>query len=73
MRGGELVRAVSPRPFTVLCPAAYALADAGFDVWLASARGSKYGKKHAQLNPAGDASWDFSSVDGPLWVLLARV
>ncbi|XP_034234253.1 lipase 3-like [Thrips palmi] len=39
---------------------AYALADAGFDVWLASGRGSKYGKKHVQHAADSDEFWDFS-------------
>lgn len=59
-RGREQCRQVRERGRGSV--AAYALADAGFDVWLASGRGSKYGKKHAQLDPGSTEFWDFSSV-----------
>ncbi|XP_031341659.1 lipase 3-like isoform X2 [Photinus pyralis] len=40
----------------------YALADAGYDVWLANVRGTRYSRRHMFLNPDKNASsfWDFS-------------
>lgn len=48
------------RDILLSLPAAYALADAGFDVWLASGRGSKYAKKHKEHRPESESFWDFS-------------
>ena len=39
----------------------YALADAGYDVWLGNVRGNTYGRQHVSLNPDKDSSfWDFT-------------
>lgn len=39
----------------------YALADAGFDVWLGNARGTYYSRRHVTLNPDEDLEfWQFS-------------
>ncbi|XP_030080374.1 lipase 3-like [Drosophila hydei] len=39
----------------------YFLYDAGYDVWMANARGSRYSRAHAKLNPNTDkAYWSFS-------------
>jgi len=49
----------------------YALADAGYDVWLGNVRGNTYGRQHVSLNPDKDSSfWDFSfdehgAIDAP--------
>ncbi|KAK2979035.1 hypothetical protein RJ640_013669, partial [Escallonia rubra] len=36
------------------------LADDGFDVWLASTRGTKYSRGHTSLSPEGAAYWDWT-------------
>ncbi|KAA8526557.1 hypothetical protein F0562_008240 [Nyssa sinensis] len=36
------------------------LADNGFDVWLASTRGTKYSRGHTSLSPDDPAYWDWS-------------
>ncbi|VEN47859.1 unnamed protein product [Callosobruchus maculatus] len=39
----------------------YALVDAGYDVWMGNARGTRYGRKHIRMNPNKDPDfWDFS-------------
>jgi len=49
----------------------YALADAGYDVWLGNVRGNTYGRQHVSLNPDKDSTfWDFSfdehgAIDAP--------
>jgi len=49
----------------------YALADAGYDVWLGNVRGNTYGRRHVSLNPDKDSTfWDFSfdehgAIDAP--------
>ena len=46
-----------------LSPAFY-LANLGYDVWVANARGNKYSRQHKYLNPDKDASfWNFSFFD----------
>lgn len=42
--------------------AAITLYNEGYDVWLASYRGSNYGRKHLSLSPDDDKFWDFSYV-----------
>lgn len=42
-----------------LVPAAYMLADAGYDVWLTNARGNTYSKKHVNVSPEDESFWDF--------------
>ncbi|XP_047513455.1 lipase 3-like [Pieris napi] len=39
---------------------AYMLADAGYEVWLGNARGSKYSRKHVSKHPAQADFWKFS-------------
>ncbi|VVC99089.1 unnamed protein product [Leptidea sinapis] len=39
---------------------AYMLSDAGFEVWLGNARGSKYSRKHVSKHPAQDDFWSYS-------------
>ena len=39
---------------------AFALVDAGFDVWLANNRGNRYSCKHTRLRPDDRRYWDFS-------------
>lgn len=39
---------------------AYILADAGYDVWLPNARGTRYSRNHIRLDPDSAKFWDFS-------------
>ncbi|XP_035790629.1 lipase 3-like [Anopheles albimanus] len=39
---------------------AYVLADAGYDVWMANVRGSRFARKNVQLTVAQSEFWDFS-------------
>ncbi|XP_059058795.1 lipase 3-like [Achroia grisella] len=39
---------------------AYLLADAGYDVWLGNARGTKHSRSHISLSPSCAEFWDFS-------------
>lgn len=38
----------------------FLLADAGYDVWLANARGNTYSRKHVSLNPSDPKFWEYS-------------
>lgn len=40
---------------------AYLLADAGYDVWLGNARGSKYARRHVTKHPAQKDFWQYSN------------
>jgi hypothetical protein len=51
------------RPFQLM------LADRGYDVWLASARGTEYCQGHTTLDAATDYEyWDFSFAEMGLYV-----
>ncbi|XP_055595869.1 lipase 3-like [Uranotaenia lowii] len=39
---------------------AFVLADAGYDVWMANARGSRFSRKNLHLTPKAAQFWDFS-------------
>uniref|UniRef100_A0A182PA26 Lipase n=1 Tax=Anopheles epiroticus TaxID=199890 RepID=A0A182PA26_9DIPT len=39
---------------------AYLLADQGYDVWLGNARGNRYSRDHASINPNDNSFWKFS-------------
>ncbi|XP_029707755.2 lipase 1 [Aedes albopictus] len=39
---------------------AYLLADNGYDVWLANARGTRYSRKHSTLSVDSEEYWNFS-------------
>eukprot|EP00697_Spironema_sp_BW2_P000359 gnl/Spiro4/10455_TR5596_c0_g1_i1.p1 gnl/Spiro4/10455_TR5596_c0_g1~~gnl/Spiro4/10455_TR5596_c0_g1_i1.p1 ORF type:complete len:534 (-),score=113.88 gnl/Spiro4/10455_TR5596_c0_g1_i1:24-1580(-) len=39
---------------------AYALCDAGYDVWLGNNRGNRYATKHSYLSPSDNEFWQFS-------------
>ena len=41
----------------------FALADAGFDVWLGNNRGNRYSSKHQSKHVRSDEYWDFSVDD----------
>ncbi|XP_065087628.1 lipase 3-like [Ochlerotatus camptorhynchus] len=39
---------------------AFVLADAGYDVWMGNARGTRFSRKNLNLSPKDAAFWDFS-------------
>lgn len=52
---------------------AYLLADAGYEVWLGNARGSKYSRRHVTKNPALSDFWQYGTDEIALHDLPAMI
>ncbi|KAG6717587.1 hypothetical protein I3842_04G108200 [Carya illinoinensis] len=60
LQHGILVDAITWLLLTPEKSLAFLLADNGFDVWLASTRGTKYSRGHISLSPNDQAYWDWT-------------
>ncbi|CAA6667895.1 unnamed protein product [Spirodela intermedia] len=52
---------------------AYVLADAGYDVWIANTRGTRWSRRHSTLDPSSPAYWRWSWDELAMYELPATV